>query len=224
MKNNIRIIFIVFVQFFGLAVFVSPLEAHQPFGIKDKSEENYIEISDATVSHAFYAQFEEEGEEMVLKFSLSEGDLFDFSLLIPNLEPENLMEIKDLPILIINDEKFIPDQNSAFFEPYSRMDLIRVIAEKENIKKNTDITVRVISRGKTRYVFSIGTKEIFNNTYAFGNVTRLNMNDLNEWYNRLYTPEEKNNFPLILVILISITITLSLTVYYRHDIQEKFKK
>jgi hypothetical protein len=104
------------------------------------------------------------------------------------------------------------------------MDLIRVIAEKENIKKNTDITVRVISRGKTRYVFSIGTKEIFNNTYAFGNVTRLNMNDLNEWYNRLYTPEEKNNFPLILVILISITITLSLTVYYRHDIQEKFKK
>ena len=78
------------------------------------------------------------------------------------------MEIKDLPILIINDEKFIPDQNSAFFEPYSRMDLIRVIAEKENIKKNTDITVKIISRGKTRYVFSIGTKEIFNNTYAFG--------------------------------------------------------
>lgn len=224
MKNNIRIIFIVFVQFFGLAVFVSPLEAHQPFGIKDKSEENYIEISDATVSHAFYAEFDEEGEEMVLKFSLSEGDLFDFSLLIPNLEPENLMEIKDLPILIINEEKFIPDQNSAFFEPYSRMDLIRVIAEKENIKKNTDITVKIISRGKTRYVFSIGTKEIFNNTYAFGNVTRLNMNDLNEWYNRLYTPEEKNNFPLILVILISITIVLSLAVYYRHDIQETFKK
>ena len=221
--NKFKIIFIVFIQIFVLFLFVSPIQAHQPFGIKDKTKENYIEISDATVSHAFYGEFSKKDEETILKFTLNQGDIFDFSLLIPNLEPENLNDLSKYPILIVNDEKFTPNQTSTFHEPYSNMDFIRIISERQNIEQDTDITVKVISRGRTRYVFSIGYKEIFNNTYASGNVMRLNMNDLNEWYDRLYTPEAKSNFPIILGILIGLTITLSLIMYFRHDIKEKFK-
>tara|TARA_B100000700_G_scaffold328417_1_gene446205 strand:+ start:20356 stop:21045 length:690 start_codon:yes stop_codon:yes gene_type:complete len=225
LKNKIKIISIFFFQFFGLFFFVDTIQAHQPFGINDKTEKNYIEISDATVSHAFYGEFVNKDEEMILDFKLKEGDTFDFSLLIPNLEPENLKDSSEFPYLLINDVKYLPNQTSNFYEPYSRMNLIRIISERQNIEKNTDINVKVISRGNTRYVFSIGYKEIFNNTYASGNVRRFSMNDLNEWYNRLYTPdaiEEKNNLTIILAILIGFTVFLSAVFYYRQDILEKF--
>jgi hypothetical protein len=222
-NKKYNIFFIVFIQIFVLFLFENPIHAHQPFGIKDKNKENYIEISDATVSHAFYGEFSKKDEEMILKFTLNQGELFDFSLLIPNQEPEKLNDLSMYPILIVNDEKFTPNQTSTFHEPYSNMDFIRILSERQNIEQNTDITVKVISRGRTRYVFSIGYKEIFNNTYASGNVMRLNMNDLNEWYDKLYTPEAKSNFPIILGILIGLTIFLSLIMYYRHDIKEKFK-
>lgn len=225
MKNKIKVTSIFLFQFFGLFFFVNTIQAHQPFGINDKSKENYIEISDATVSHAFYGEFLNKDEEMILTFKLKEGDTFDFSLLIPNLEPEKVKNANELPYLQINDKKYLPNQTSTFYEPYSRMDLIRIISEKQNIEKDTDIKVRVISRGNTRYVFSIGYKEIFNNTYASGNIKRFSMNDLNEWYNRLYTPEapkEKINLSIILTIIIGITISLSLIFYYRQDILNKF--
>ncbi|MBA46529.1 MAG: hypothetical protein CL893_00395 [Dehalococcoidia bacterium] len=224
MKSKINILSVIFIQFFALIFFVDSINAHQPFGINDKSEENYIELSDATVSHAFYGEFIEKNEEMIIKFQMKEGDTFDFSLLIPNLEPENLIEPDQLPYLIVNGKNYFPNKNSSFYEPYSRMDLIRIIAEKQNIRTNSNITVQVISRGNSRYVFSIGYKEIFNNTYAFGNVRRFSMDDLNEWYNRLYTPEaidEDNNFLIIIVILFFTTILLSLIFYFRQDILEK---
>ena len=54
----------------------NPIFAHQPFGIDDKNQDSYIEVSDAKISHAFYGIFDKKGEQMELNFKLSAGDIF----------------------------------------------------------------------------------------------------------------------------------------------------
>ena len=93
MKNFI----FIFIQISGLLLLQNPVFAHQPFGIADKNQDSYIEVSDAKISHAFYGIFEKKGDEMELNFKLSAGDKFVFSLLIPDQDPENIISSEKLP-------------------------------------------------------------------------------------------------------------------------------
>ncbi|MEC7919751.1 MAG: hypothetical protein VX521_00110 [Chloroflexota bacterium] len=216
MKNFI----FIFIQISGFLLLQNPIFAHQPFGIADKNQDSYIEVSDAKISHAFYGIFDKKGEQMELNFKLSAGDTFVFSLLIPDQDPENILASERLPELVINNEKFTSNQKSNFYEPYSRMNLIRIIDENKVIESDTDFNVKVISNGQSRFVFSLGYQEIFNKTVASGNVRRFNSGDLSEWYNSIIILEEENNnnfyYALILVLL---TVVISFILYFRHDIQ-----
>ena len=216
MKNFI----FIFIQISGFLLLQNPIFAHQPFGIADKNQDSYIEVSDAKISHAFYGIFDKKGEQMELNFKLSAGDTFVFSLLIPDQDPENILASERLPELVINNEKFTSNQKSNFYEPYSRMNLIRIIDENKVIESDTDFNVKVISNGQSRFVFSLGYQEIFNKTVVSGNVRRFNSGDLSEWYNSIIILEEENNnnfyYALILVLL---TVVISFILYFRHDIQ-----
>ena len=75
-------IIVISIQILGLLLLQNPIYAHQPFGIADKNQNSYIEISDAKISHAFYGVFENKDQEMELQFNLEAGDKFIFSLLI----------------------------------------------------------------------------------------------------------------------------------------------
>ena len=70
MKNFI----FIFIQISGFLLLQNPIFAHQPFGIADKNQDSYIEVSDAKISHAFYGIFDKKGEQMELNFKLSAGD------------------------------------------------------------------------------------------------------------------------------------------------------
>ena len=54
MKNFI----FIFIQISGFLLLQNPIFAHQPFGIADKNQDSYIEVSDAKISHAFYGIFD----------------------------------------------------------------------------------------------------------------------------------------------------------------------
>ena len=216
MKNFI----FIFIQISGLLLLQNPVFAHQPFGIADKNQDSYIEVSDAKISHAFYGIFEKKGDEIELNFKLSAGDKFVFSLLIPDQDPENIISSEKLPELVINNNKFISNQKSNYYEPYSRMNLIRIIDENKVVESDTDFNVKVISNGQSRFIFSLGYLEIFNQTVATGNIRRFNPGDLSDWYSREIILEENNNnnfyYALILVLLI---IVISFVIYFRHDLQ-----
>ena len=214
-------IIVISIQILGLLLLQNPIYAHQPFGIADKNQNSYIEISDAKISHAFYGVFENKDQEMELQFNLEAGDKFIFSLLIPDQNPENILELENLPELIINDEKFIPNKKSNFYEPYSQMNLIRIVDENKIIESDTEFNVKVISNGQSRFVFSLGYQEIFNKTVASGNVKRFNSGDLSEWYDQLIVIEEEdNNTIYYTLVLLLVTLIISVVLYYRHDIKK----
>ena len=74
-----RIIIITFILF---TLQTNKVYAHQPFEIiKDSAEETIIDVSDASVSHAFYGEFESDNEEII--FNLNNLLFINFWFLKP---------------------------------------------------------------------------------------------------------------------------------------------
>ena len=57
-ENFLKNFIFIFIQISGLLLLQNPVFAHQPFGIADKNQDSYIEVSDAKISHAFYGIFD----------------------------------------------------------------------------------------------------------------------------------------------------------------------
>ena len=79
------------------------------------------------------------------------------------------------------------------------MNLIRVISHQETLQNGSTIKVTLKSNGVLRYVFSVGSKEIFSSVYASGNTKYFNSSAQIAWYiNPIYiseptsTPQELN--------------------------------
>ena len=181
--------------------------AHQPFEIvKNPTQETIIDLSDASVSHAFYGEFESDNEEIIFNLNSFSDNILKFSILIPDREPENQLTQNYLPELTItkiaNPEKQsvksveeIYKANSppsTFYEPYSQMNLIRVISHQEILKDDIKVKVTLKSNGLLRYVFSIGSKEIFSSLYASGDTKYFNSPEQRQWYIKP-TYENKEN-------------------------------
>ena len=90
-KNKL---FIIFISIFFLFSFIGneKVYAHQPFFIKSYNKiENGtgIKISDASVSHAFYGQFDNKKQFTLIDLDISDGEDLFVEVLIPNKFPEN---------------------------------------------------------------------------------------------------------------------------------------
>ena len=185
--------------------------AHQPFKIIKSPTETTIDLSDASVSHAFYGEFESTNEEIIFNLNNFSDKILKFSILIPDQEPENQIKENYLPELTI--EKLLNSENqsesveelyksnirSTFYEPYSQMNLIRVISHQETLQNDSTVRVTLKSNGVLRYVFSVRSKEIFSSVYASGDTEYFNSSAQIAWYiNPIYiseptpTPQELN--------------------------------
>jgi len=176
-KLNFRNTIVVILLTLVLFVFqTNRIYAHQPFKIiKSSTQETAIDLSDASVSHAFYGEFESVNEEIIFNLNKFSDKILKFSILIPDRVPENLLEEKYLPELTImkisnSKNESIPSVQemykatllrSTFYEPYSQMNLIRVISQQDTLQNDTKVKVTLKSNGALRYVFSVGSKEIF---------------------------------------------------------------
>tara|TARA_B110000263_G_scaffold247009_1_gene258996 strand:+ start:532 stop:1074 length:543 start_codon:yes stop_codon:yes gene_type:complete len=110
-----------------------------------------------------------------------------FSILIPNQEPENQLLEKYLPKITLsksnmNEKSFVANISTKFYEPYSQMNLIRVISYQENLLNDSVIVIKIQSNGPLRYVFSVGSKEIFSSRYASGETEYFNQSAQMKWY------------------------------------------
>ena len=97
------------------------------------------------------------------------------------------------------EELYKSNIRSTFYEPYSQMNLIRVISHQEILQNDSIVRVTLKSNGVLRYVFSVGSKEIFSSVYASGDTEYFNSSAQIAWYiNPIYiseptpTPQELN--------------------------------
>ena len=176
-------------------IFLLPLfnihfvSAHQPFEIiPNQINETSIDLSDGTVSHAFYGEFSSKNQEVIFNLDNLHGNPLDISILIPDKNPENLSSEDLFPAIHLitgsTQQSFLPDIRSDFYEPFSRMNLIRIFEYKEDKFVNNNAVVKIVSKSPMRYVFSVGYKEIFSKRYAYGDTNPFAQNSQQIWYKK----------------------------------------
>ena len=208
LKKAIGIISLILVLFISQT---NQINAHQPFEIiKSPQQETAIDLSDASVSHAFYGKFESVNEEIIFNLNDFSNNILKFSILIPDRKPENLLDKKYLPELTITKISTSKNKSAStvqktfkanmtpttYYEPYSQMHLIRVITHQEILQNDIAVKVTLKSNGALRYIFSVGSKEIFSSVYASGDTEYFNSSAQREWYWYIEPKDEnKKNLP-----------------------------
>jgi hypothetical protein len=196
--TNLKFIklFIFLITFSFIFINSYQIYAHQPYKVNNSNiAKPVIEISDASVSHAFYGEFLSKNEEVIFNLNGFSKNILQFSILIPDKNPENILLESDLPEIYLiknkltdpdNEEKFYAKERINFYEPFSKMNLIRVITYKDTILPNSNVSIRIKSNSAARYVFSVGYKEIFSKTYTSGETEVFTSSDMQNWYSKNY--------------------------------------
>ena len=213
--------------------------AHQPYEIKNSTDQTIIELSDATVSHAYYGEFFSDQEEVIFDLKSFSAPILQFSIQIPDKSPENIFYQLELPeVKLVTDSQeeidFLPYERIGFYEPYSRMNLIRVITYKNTNYNDKSARIIVKSNKNCRFVFSVGYKEIFNRKYSSGDTVELGSSGMQTWYSK--TPiiednpnleesldiiEEESSLRIIIPIISVITVSLVVLFLFRNKILNK---
>ncbi|CAI8388372.1 MAG: Uncharacterised protein [Acidimicrobiales bacterium AG-410-I20] len=179
----------IFVLALAAAVFAWPsvAHAHDPIFITDEQSqaEQGPFLPDARISFALYGTFNQEKESRGFQFEIPEGEIITLSLLIPDLEPENLIENQSLPSLVlVRPDKtaldLLPEIRVKFAEPYSGTNYVRLL-DHEEIGVDGVYQVLVNGVARSRFTVSIGFIEMFGTPVE--NVD--NRNDrgaLSRWY------------------------------------------
>ena len=112
--------------------------AHDPVFITDEQREAELGpfLPDARISFALYGTFNKERENRGFQFEIPEGELITLSLLIPDLEPENILENESLPSLVLvrPDKTLVdlfPEVRVKFAEPFSGTNYVRLLDHEE---------------------------------------------------------------------------------------------
>ena len=179
----------LFLLFTVLAFFVwSPVaHAHDPVFITDEQREAEQGpfLPDARISFALYGTFNEEKENRGFQFEIPEGELITLSLLIPDLEPENILENESLPSLVLvrPDETLVdlfPEIRVKFAEPFSGTNYVRLL-DHEEIGVEGVYQVLINGVAPSRFTVSIGFIEMFG-TPVENVENRNDRGALSRWY------------------------------------------
>ena len=213
--------------------------AHQPYEIKNSTDQTIIELSDATVSHAYYGEFLSDQEEIIFDLKGFSAPILQFSILIPDKSPENIFSPTELPeVKLITESKdemqFLPYERIGFYEPYSRMNLIRVITYRDTNYNDKSARIIVKSNKNCRFVFSVGYKEIFNRKYSSGDTVELGSSGIQTWYSKtssiednpdleesLEIKQKESSLRIIILIISIITVCLVVLYLFRNKILNK---
>lgn len=220
LKNKLFIIFI-FVFFVSYIIINEKIYAHQPYFIKSYSKiENGlgIKISDASISHALYGEFDKKNQFTIIDVDISNSEDLLVQVLIPNKYPENEINIDELPLLQISSNKndyieIRPDIRIEFYEPFTKMNLLRIASYNVSAKSNK-YSIQLLSRSSSplRFVQSVGYKEVFFKRYIDGDFEDITVERLNKWYSRETINKSDSNFKLDLLLILNNNLTVFLII------------
>ena len=122
-------------------------------------------LPDGTVSFALYGTLDSPSDTRGFRVNFQEGDALYFSLLIPDLAPENQLATGDLPRLEIVDPNGVmtevdPSIRDIFEEPFSGTNYVR-LADLTGVAVTSTYEVTIAGGAPARFTVSVGTKELF---------------------------------------------------------------
>ena len=159
----------IFFLSLAVAMFAWPsvAHAHDPIFITDEQieAEQGPFLPDARISFALYGTFNKEKDSRGFQFEIPEGETITLSLLIPDLEPENMIESQSLPSLVLIRPDMtvldlLPEIRVKFAEPYSGTNYVRLL-DHEEIGVDGVYQVLVNGVARSRFTVSIGFIEMF---------------------------------------------------------------
>ena len=167
---------------------VTPGYAHDPIFIENTqlspAEGPYL--PDGNISFALYGRLESGSDSRGFRTKLKAGDQLVLSLLIPNLVPEKLLTLEQLPTLIVErpDKSSIeldPVGKEVFVEPFTGTSYMRLVSVQEPAQTGIyHITVNGNRQG--RFTVSIGTIEQFGTPVDNVIDRSSNLIRISDWY------------------------------------------
>ena len=198
-------------------------------------------ILDGTISFALYGALDSPKDTRGFRVNFKEGDALYFSILIPDLAPENQLDDASLPFLEITDPagtttKLLVSEKVSFAEPYSGTNYVR-LTEFNSVAIAGTYSVVITGDSPGRFTVSFGQIEMFGTPVENVPNRDLGVGGVMSWYENSSTltaetqsPEAqstmpevvaqtditKNNQSLVLTItavavIVAITIAVKVT-------------
>ncbi len=143
-------------------------------------------ILDGTISFALYGALDSPNDTRGFRVNFKEGDPLYFSILIPDLAPENQLDDTSLPFLEITDPagtttKLSVSERVSFAEPYSGTNYVR-LTEFNSVAIAGTYSVVVTGNSPSRFTVSFGQIEMFGTPVE--NITNrdLGVSGVMGWY------------------------------------------
>jgi len=125
-------------------------------------------LVDGTVSFALYGSLEAADDTRGFRVNFNAGDPLYFSILIPDLAPENTLDDESLPFVNVEDPngttvKLAITQKVSFPEPYTGTNYVR-LTEFRGTAIGGTYSITVTGKSAARFTVSVGEKEMFGTT------------------------------------------------------------
>ena len=193
-------------------------------------------ILDGTISFALYGALDSPKDTRGFRVNFKEGDALYFSILIPDLAPENQLDDASLPFLEITDPagtttKLAVSEKVSFAEPYSGTNYVRLTVINSVAIAGT-YSVVVTGNSPSRFTVSFGQIEMFGTPVENISNRDLGVAGVMAWYENspISTPETqssdeqsntsettdqtdtRNNQPVVLIIIVVAAIVIAAAV------------
>ena len=122
-------------------------------------------LVDGTVSFALYGSLEAADDTRGFRVNFNAGDPLYFSILIPDLAPENTLDDESLPFVNVEDPngttvKLAITQKVSFPEPYTGTNYVR-LTEFRGTAIGGTYSITVTGKSAARFTVSVGEREMF---------------------------------------------------------------
>ena len=163
-------------------------------------------ILDGTISFALYGALDSPKDSRGFRVNFKEGDPLYFSILIPDLGPENQLDDASLPFLEITDPagtitKLAVSEKVPFAEPYSGTNYV-VLTQFNSVAIAGTYSVVVTGNSPSRFTVSFGQIEMFGTPVENIANRDLGVDGVMSWYENSPTqtsetqaPETQSNTP-----------------------------
>ena len=197
-------------------------------------------ILDGTISFALYGALESPKDTRGFRVNFKEGDPLYFSILIPDLAPENQLDDASLPFLEITDPsgtktKLSVSEKIPFAEPFTGTNYVR-LTEFNSVATAGTYSVVVTGNSPSRFTVSFGQIEMFGTPVENVPNRDLGVGGVMSWYENSSTPmaeiqsteaqstvpevidlaqTTENNQSSVLVIILVAAIVVAIAVAFR---------
>jgi len=143
-------------------------------------------LPDGTISFALYGTLLSAGETRGFRVNFKDGDSLYLSLLIPDLPPENELDVATLPFIELTDPtnetiRLSPTEKVAFAEPFTGTNYVRLL-ELTTLAMSGTYSVVITGAAPARFTVAVGKKEVFGTPVENVPNRDVGINGVMSWY------------------------------------------